>query len=70
MQIVGEQVGPSVVYMHTYTPFGRGVLIHAILPLEPMLHKVINVLYTERKWIEPFAKIWMLVGEKSGGQFN
>ena len=63
-QIVGEQVGPSIVHMHTQTLFGRGVLIHALLPLEPTLQKVVNVLYTEKKWIEPFAKIFMLFGEK------
>ena len=63
-QIVGEQVGPSVTHMHTQTLFGRGVLISALLPLEPTLQKVVNVLYTEKKWIEPFAKIFMLFGEK------
>ena len=28
-----------------------------ILPVEPMLLKVVHVFYTNKKWIEPLAKI-------------
>ena len=60
---MGEQFGPAVTHINFDCYFGRGVLIQSILPLEPMLHKVVNVFYTEKKWVEPIAKMWLL-GEK------
>jgi hypothetical protein len=31
-----------------------------ILPMEPMLQKVVHVFYTEKKWLEPFAKLSLI----------
>ena len=57
MKIIGEQIGPSLVHLNFNGCWGRGVMFQYILPIEPMLQKVVHVFYTNKKWIEPLAKI-------------
>merc|ERR1712117_309666 len=52
MKIIGEQIGPSLVHLNFNGCWGRGVMFQYILPIEPMLQKVVHVFYTNKKWIE------------------
>ncbi len=56
-QVLGQQIGPSLVHLNFDGCFGRGVMFQYVLPMEPMLQKIVHVFYSERKWIEPIAKL-------------
>ena len=60
----GEQIGPGIVHLHMELPELRckGVFIQYVLPIEPLLQKVVHVFYTERRWPAPLAK-FVLWGE-------
>ena len=65
MRVRGLQVGPSLVHLRFDCPgpgFGRGVMLQCVLPLEPMLQRVVHVFYTERTFLPPMAKL-VLYGE-------
>ena len=56
-------MGPSLVHLHFNSPWmGRGVMIQYVLPLEPMLQKVVHLFYTEPSWWSAYAKM-VLWGE-------
>ena len=62
-QVEGLQIGPSLVHLHlTSSWMGRGVLIQYILPLEPMVQRVVHLFYTEPSWWSLYAKV-VLWGE-------
>ena len=61
-QVYGEQIGPSCVHLHFDSFLGRGVMLQYVLPVEPMLQKLVHVFYTERSLIPPYAKL-ILLGE-------
>jgi cholesterol 7-dehydrogenase len=50
------------VHLHFQSFMGKGVMIQYVLPLGPMLQKVVHVFYTERSWLSPYAKL-VLWGE-------
>jgi hypothetical protein len=58
----GEQIGPSLVHLHFESCMGKGVMIQYVLPVEPLLQKIVHVFYTERTWLAPHAK-FVLWGE-------
>ena len=60
--MIGEQIGPASVHLHFDTFLGKGVMIQYILPIEPMLQKLVHVFYTEKSVIPPYAKL-VLLGE-------
>ena len=39
------QIGPSVVYLMFNTPFGEGVYTHTLLPIEPLMQKMVHQIY-------------------------
>lgn len=59
---MGEQIGPALVHLHFESFMGKGVMIQYVLPLEPMLQKIVHVFYTQRTWLAPYAKM-VLLGE-------
>ncbi len=47
-----------MVYLHFDCRFlGRGVMLQYVLPLEPMLQRIVHVFYTEPGWLAPLAKL-------------
>ncbi|XP_059093553.1 cholesterol 7-desaturase nvd-like isoform X1 [Tigriopus californicus] len=62
LNVVGEQIGPALVHLHFESFMGKGVMIQYVLPLEPMLQKIVHVFYTQRTWLAPYAKM-VLLGE-------
>ena len=56
------QIGPGIVYVTMDTVFGKSVLIQSLLPVEPMVQKVVHNLYMN--WTVPsiIAK-FILIGE-------
>jgi hypothetical protein len=50
LKVYGEQIGPSCVHLHFESFLGRGVMLQYILPVEPMLQKLVHVFYTQ-EWI-------------------
>eukprot|EP00095_Tigriopus_kingsejongensis_P003629 maker-scaffold341_size202020-snap-gene-0.7 protein:Tk03629 transcript:maker-scaffold341_size202020-snap-gene-0.7-mRNA-1 annotation:"3-chlorobenzoate- -dioxygenase oxygenase subunit" len=62
LNVVGEQIGPALVHLHFESFMGKGVMIQYVLPLEPMLQKIVHVFYTQRTWLPPYAKL-VLLGE-------
>ena len=62
LKVHGEQIGPATVHLHMEIPeYGlKGVFLQYVLPIEPLLQKVVHVFYTEPLWPAPFAKfiIW------------
>ena len=61
-KVVGEQIGPGLVYLHFETMLGRSVMIQYVTPLAPMLQKIVHVFYTQPYMPPPLAK-FMLIGE-------
>ncbi len=60
MRVRGLQVGPALVHLRFDCPgvgMGRGVMLQCVLPMEPMLQRVVHVFYTERKFTAPMAKL-------------
>ena len=57
-------MGPAVVHLHIEIPeFGwKGVMIQYVLPIEPLLQKLVHVFYAEPRWPAPLTK-FMLWGE-------
>ena len=41
---------------------GRGIMVQYVLPLEPLLQKVVHLFFTERTWWSAYAKM-VLWGE-------
>lgn len=39
------------------TPFGQGVLVQSVTPIEPLLQRIIHRFYSEPKFIQPFSRI-------------
>lgn len=65
LDVIGDQIGPSIVHLgfESNSYFGgKAVMIQYILPIEPMLQKVVHVFYTEPKWHSWYAKM-VLWGE-------
>lgn len=62
LNIRGDQMGPSLVHLEMTSCMGRGVIVQYVLPMEPMIQKVVHLLYTERSWYAPYAKL-VLWGE-------
>ena len=57
---VCSQIGPSLVYLEFDGFFGRGVFIQTVLPLEPLVQKVVHNIYVN-SWMPTFiAKLYML----------
>ena len=58
LKVHGEQIGPATVHLHMEIPeYGlKGVFLQYVLPIEPLLQKVVHVFYTEPQWPAPFAK--------------
>ena len=63
-QVHGEQIGPATVHLHMEIPeWGwKGIFFQYVLPIEPLLQKVVHVLYSEPGWPAPLAK-FVLWGE-------
>ena len=57
MDVVGHQIGPSLVNLHFDTMMGRGVMLQYALPLEPNVVKLVHVFYTQPSFIAPYAKV-------------
>ncbi|XP_023338216.1 cholesterol 7-desaturase [Eurytemora carolleeae] len=57
--LILKQIGPSCVHIDIETAFGKGIMIIQNIPVEPMLQKVVHTMYTERKWIQPLAKLFL-----------
>lgn len=63
LKLKAYQIGPSLVHMHFDSPsMGRGIMVQYVLPLEPMVQKVVHIFFTERSWWSAYAKI-VLWGE-------
>lgn len=54
------QIGPGVVYLMFESFFGKGVFIHNMLPVEPLVQKLVHNIYIH--WTVPniIAKFFML----------
>ena len=59
-QVIGEQIGPALVHLNFDFAFGKGVMIQYVLPLEPMLQKIVHVFYTVPTIPTPFGKMALL----------
>ena len=63
LQVMGDQIGPSLVHLHfKSTLMGDAVMIQYVLPLEPMVQKVVHLFYCQPSWWRLYAKI-VLWGE-------
>merc|ERR1712223_2272017 len=63
LKVNAYHIGPSLVHMEFNSALmGRGVMVQYVLPMEPMLQKVVHLFYTEPSWSSPYAKI-VLWGE-------
>ena len=64
-QVRGDQIGPSLVHLHFRSGLmGRGVMLQYVLPLEPMLQRIVHVFYTQPCWSPPMAKLTLYGKEK------
>ena len=62
-QVRGDQIGPALVHLHMQSSImGAGVMVQYILPLEPMLQKVVHLFFTAPGWSPVYAKL-VLWGE-------
>ena len=55
------QIGPALVHLNFNSLLGKGVMIQYVLPLEPMVQKLVHVFYTQRSWIPPYAKVNIII---------
>jgi cholesterol 7-dehydrogenase len=53
------QIGPGIVYLKFDSFFGRGVFIQSLVPVEPMVQKLVHNIYIH--WAVPnfIAKFFM-----------
>ena len=62
-QVRGDQIGPALVHLHMQSSImGAGVMVQYVLPLEPMLQKVVHMFFTAPGWSPVYAKL-VLWGE-------
>ena len=62
LDVEAVQIGPATTHLYYNSIMGEGVMIQYILPVEPMVQKLVHVFYTERTWLPPYAKL-VLLGE-------
>jgi len=62
LDMEARQIGPSLVYMDLDTSIGRALIIQTLLPVEPLIIKVVHTLYGPPSLLQPYAK-FMLYGE-------
>ena len=62
VNVIGEQIGPSLVHLHFDSWMGKGIMFQYVLPLEPLLQKFVHVFYADKTWLPPLAK-FSLYGE-------
>jgi len=62
LDVEAVQIGPATTHLYYNSIMGKGVMIQYILPVEPMVQKLVHVFYTERTWLPPYAKL-VLLGE-------
>ncbi|GAB1610547.1 cholesterol 7-desaturase-like [Argonauta hians] len=62
LDISARQIGPAVVYLEFQCMFGKGVFIQNVLPIEPMVQKVVHNIYVSKSIPSLFAK-FVLYGE-------
>ncbi|KAE8740891.1 hypothetical protein FOCC_FOCC013604, partial [Frankliniella occidentalis] len=55
----GDQIGPAYVVLNVQTSIGPIVIVQTVLPLEPLLQRVIHRMYCPW-WIVPYARFIML----------
>jgi len=57
MDVMAQQIGPSLVNLTFDTVLGRGVMLQYVLPVEPNVQKLVHVFYTQPSFIAPYAKL-------------
>merc|ERR1719228_1559742 len=62
LKIEAYQIGPATVHLYFKSFMGSGVMIQSVLPVQPLVQKLVHVFYTERRWLAPYAKL-VLLGE-------
>ncbi|XP_041368086.1 cholesterol 7-desaturase nvd-like [Gigantopelta aegis] len=60
LSVKAKQIGPGFVYLDIEGVFGKGVIIHNVLPVGPLMQKVVHNIYVERKMPTFIAKFYML----------
>ncbi|PAA87755.1 hypothetical protein BOX15_Mlig020921g1 [Macrostomum lignano] len=62
MTVRANQLGPAVVYLEFDSLFGKGVFLHCVTPVEPLLLRVHHSIYMQR-WVPNIVATVYLNGE-------
>ena len=63
LKVKADQIGPSLVHLHFRSALmGDAVMIQYVLPLEPMVQKVVHLFFCQPSWWSLYAKM-VLWGE-------
>lgn len=60
LKVEANQIGPGIVYLYFDSFFGRGVYIQSLLPVEPLVQKLVHNVYLDWKLPTLLAKFLMV----------
>ncbi|KAL3870480.1 hypothetical protein ACJMK2_038535 [Sinanodonta woodiana] len=60
LKVSARQIGPGIVYLDFVSLFGKGVFIHNLTPIEPMVQRLVHNIYVSWTYPTFVAKFFML----------